>query len=82
MVKTIYEMPIGKDGAVIGLYQDNATIVLKESYPLSGLEGQGEKLVDSIIDGAEAKIPGDWDRAILEPLRIAGKAYLATLIGG
>ncbi len=39
-------------------------------------------VIDKAIDAVEGAIPGDWDKAVLEPIRIAAKAELAKLIGG
>lgn len=81
-MRTIYEKAIGGDGAVAGLYVDDQYVYETVKYPLAKALDPANKLVDNMIDGLEAKIPGDWDKAILEPLRTGAKAELAKLIGG
>lgn len=39
----------------------------------------GNALVDWLINLAEAEIPGDFDKALLEPVRIAAKLALSKL---
>jgi hypothetical protein len=81
MKKTIYEHAIGGDGAVAGLYIEDGFLVEKVSYPLSKAAAPAHKFIDTSVDTLEAKIPGDWDKAILEPMRIAGHGMIDKLLG-
>jgi hypothetical protein len=81
-MKTIYEHSIGGDGAVAGLYVDGDFVIEQVKYPLAKALDPADKFIDSAIDGLEAKIPGDWDKALLEPARVAAHAELQKLVGG
>lgn len=77
-MKTIIEKQIGD--VTVGLYIDDGKFVEKNSYPIAQAADPANKLVDSVVDGLEAKIPGDWDKALLEPIRAAAKAEIASLL--
>lgn len=79
-MKTIYEHAIGGDGAVAGLYLEDGFLVEKVKYPLTKATDPAKAFVNSAIDSLEAKIPGDWDKAVLEPVRIAALAEVDKLI--
>ncbi len=81
-MKPIYEHAIGDDGVVAGLYVDGEFIIEQVKYPIKKAIEPADKFIDSVIDGLEAKIPGDWDRLILEPARAAGHAEVKRLAGG
>jgi len=80
-MKTIVSQPIGGDGAAASLVlDDNGNLVAGISYPIAKLLGPINDLIDKAINGTEAVIPGDWDKAVLEPIRIAAKAELVALL--
>jgi hypothetical protein len=79
-MRTIYEHPIGD--AIEGLYIDGEFIIQQTKYPLVKALEPADKFIDSSIDTAEAKIPGDWDKMVLEPLRALAHAELKKLAGG
>lgn len=79
-MKTIYEHTIGGDGAVAGLYLEDGCLVEKVKYPLTKAAEPAHKFVDSSIDSLEAKIPGDWDKAVLEPVRAAAHIEIDKLV--
>ncbi len=81
-MKTIYEHAIGSDGVVAGLYIDGDSVVEQIRYPMSKALAPVDALIDKSIDGLEAKIPGDWDKAVLEPIRIGAHAELKAFVGG
>lgn len=68
-MKALYEHAIGGDGAVGGLYLDGGKLKAEVSYPVAALAKPVTDAVDSIFDKAEALIPGDFDKTLLEPLR-------------
>lgn len=76
-MKTIIEKQLGD--VMVGLYIEDGQLVEKNSYPIAKATEPANALVDSIVDGLEAKIPGDWDKALLEPIRLAAKAEIASL---
>lgn len=80
-MKTIYEHAIGGDGAVAGLYEDEGFLIEQVKYPIAKAIEPGDKFIDSAVDTLEAKIPGDWDKVVLEPARAAGHAWLKKLAG-
>lgn len=81
-MKTIYETPIGGDGGKIGLYLDSGDLVQKASYPVAKALGPVNDLIDSATAKIEAAIPGDWDKAVLDPIAAGLKAEIAALLSG
>ncbi len=81
-MKTLVEHGIGGDGGMIGLYLDEGKIKQIASYPIDKLLAPVNAIVDKAFDGLEKVIPGEWDMAILEPLRASAKAEIAKLIAG
>lgn len=80
-MKTIYEHAVGGDGAVAGLYvsDDGLFIVEQVKYPMATALEPADKFIDSAVDGLEAKL--SWTKAILDPMRAAAKAWLASAVG-
>lgn len=79
-MKTIYEHAVGGDGAIAGLYVDGDMIIESVKYPLAKALDPADKFIDSAVDSLEAKL--SWSKAILDPLRSAAKAWLASAVGG
>lgn len=79
-MKVIYEHAVGGDGAKAGAYVDGVDLLVKVSYPLDKVLAPANKIIDDAIDKVEALIPGDWDKALLEPLKAEAKAALIKLI--
>lgn len=79
-MKTIYESAIGGDGAKVGAYIEGSELQVKASYPLNKILQPVNDIIDSAINKLEAVIPGDWDKAVLEPIRVAAKAELVALL--
>ncbi len=80
-MKTIVSQPIGGDGATASLTVDGGNLNAQISYPIAKLVSPINDVIDAAINKVEAAIPGDWDKAILEPIRIAAKAELVSLLG-
>lgn len=79
----IIEQPVGGDGAIVGLYMsDDGFIVEQVKYPILKAKAPAHAFVDKAIDTAEDKIPGDWDKVVLEPVRAAGHAAIDKYIPG
>ncbi len=78
------KQPIGDSGAeaserlVVEDGKLKASIEL--SYPLDKLAKPVTDIIDQSIDKLEAAIPGDWDKAILEPIREAAHKKVADLL--
>ena len=81
-MKTIYEHAIGGDGASVGLYLEGTNLVEKVTYPIGKAVAPAKAFVNAAIDGLEAKIPGDWDKAVLEPVRAAAMMEIDNLLAG
>lgn len=79
-MKTIYEHSVGGDGAVAGLYVEDGFLVEKVKYPLTKATEPAKQFVNAAIDSLEAKIAGDWDKAVLEPVRVAAIAEIDKVI--
>jgi hypothetical protein len=79
-MKTLVEQAIGGDGAKAGAYIDNGNLELRVAYPLAKVVEPVNKIIDTAIDKLEATIPGDWDKALLEPIRAEAKAALVALL--
>lgn len=78
--KVIVSKPIGGDGAAASLAVGDGALKLEVTYPLDKIASPLYAIVDKAIDAAEAAIPGDWDKALLEPARIAAKQEIANLL--
>ncbi len=81
MDKVILQEKIGGDGATATLSVGDGQLKLGINYPLDKVLSPFNAVIDKAIDGVEGLIPGDWDKAILEPLRVAAKAELVALLG-
>lgn len=79
-MKVIYEHEVGGDGGKAGAYIDGDQLAVKVSYPLAKVLMPVNDVIDSLINKIEAAIPGDWDKAVLEPIRVAAKAELVSLL--
>jgi hypothetical protein len=64
--------PIGGDGAsvseVVKVEDGKLKAVISMEYPLSKVVQPIKDLLHSIRDKSEAAIPGDWDKAVLDPI--------------
>ena len=81
-MKSIVSTPIGGDGAVASLDVDNGNLVAAVSFPIAKFLTPIDALVDSAVAKIEGLIPGDWDKAILDPIAAGLKAEIATLLSG
>ena len=79
-MKSLVKQDIGGDGASAELSLDGGKLVLAVQYPVAKLAEPITKLIDKAIDAAEGAIPGDWDKAVLEPIRAAAKAEVIKLL--
>ena len=78
-MKELVSQEFGEGGsAALGLEGGSAVLTVK--YPVSQLATPITELIDSTIDQLEAAIPGDWDSAVLEPIRAAAKAEVIKLL--
>ncbi len=82
MDKVIVDKPFGGDGADVTVGMDGGSLAVEIKYPLEKLMSPLNSIIDKAIDAVEAAIPGDWDKAVMEPIRVAAKAELVKLIGG
>ncbi len=81
-MKSIVSMPIGGDGATASLDVDSGNLVAAVSFPIAKLLTPVNDLVDAATAKIEAAIPGDWDKAILDPIAAGLKAEIAALLSG
>lgn len=85
MEKVIVEQDIGGtgdfEGSKAGIYMDEGMVKVAVAVPLTKLLGPVNKIVDAGIDKIEDLIPGEWDKALLEPARAFIKAEILKLIG-
>lgn len=79
-MKTIVEKEFGGDGAKAALALDGGNLVAQVSYPIAKLAQPLNDIIDKAINGLEAVIPGDWDKALLEPARVSAKAEILKLL--
>lgn len=79
-MKTIAEMLLGGDGGKAGLYVDGDQLAIEVKYPLAKILDPVNLVIDGAFAKLEAAIPGDWDKAVLDPIRDAAKAELLKLI--
>lgn len=78
--KVIVQKDFGGDGGNVALVLGDGKIKLIVSEPVMKVIEPVTKAIDSAIDKAETAIPGDWDKAILEPLRALIKAEIASFL--
>jgi hypothetical protein len=81
-MKTIIEKEVGGDGGKAGLYVEAGELALKVTYPLEKILQPATDVIDKGFDAVENAIPGDWDKAILAPIRAGVKAELLKLVSG
>lgn len=79
-MKTIVDTAVGGDGARAGLYLDGDQLTAKISYPVAKILQPVNDVIDAGVAKLEALIPGDWDKAILEPIAAGMKAELLLLL--
>lgn len=79
-MKTLYETAIGGDGGLVGAYVDGGKLKVEASYPLVKIAEPLMAPIDQAFKAVEAAIPGDWDVAILEPIKEGLKAELMKLL--
>jgi hypothetical protein len=79
-MKTIYEMPMGTDGGVLGAYLGDAKLMVTASYPVAKIMEPMMTPIDKAFKMLEDTIPGDWDNALLEPIKESLKADLLALL--
>lgn len=82
MDKTIVDKAIGSGGLDVAVGVDGANLAVEIKFPLAKAVQPLNDIVDKAINAIEAAIPGDWDKALLEPIRAAAKAEVLALIGG
>lgn len=78
--KELVKKEFGGDGASASLLLGDGNLKLQVAYPVAKVIEPVTKAIDAAIDKAETAIPGDWDKAILEPLRALIKAEIASVI--
>jgi hypothetical protein len=72
----------GKLGAAdVSLTIEDGFVVEQVRYPMGDAAPAAHAFLDKSIDGLEAKIPGDWDKVVLEPARIAGHELIKKYTG-
>lgn len=79
-MKTIYETKIGGDGGLVGAYVGEGALIVKASYPLTKIAEPLLVPIDSAFKAIESAIPGDWDVALLEPIKVSLKAEIMKLL--
>ncbi len=86
-MKSIVSQNVGGDGATaaLGLDSNDAGVeclAIEIKYPLNKLTGPVHAIIDAAIDKMEVAIPGDWDKAVLEPIRVAAHGEIDSLLAG
>ncbi len=81
-MKTVFEHAVGGDGGTVGLYLDGDMTKIVGAIPTAKLLSPAMDVIDNGINKLEVAIPGDWDKAVLEPIRLAMKAELLALFSG
>ncbi len=79
-MKTIYEMPMGTDGGMIGAYIGEGKMQVTASYPVVKIMEPMMAPIDNAFKMLEDTIPGDWDVALLEPIKEGLKAEIIKLL--
>lgn len=79
-MKALLEGSVGGDGGKAGIYIEENQLAVKLSIPLEKVLEPVNKVIDEAINKLEALVPGDWDKALLEPIRVEAKAALLKLL--
>lgn len=78
-MKELISQKFGEGGqASLGL--EGGSAVLSVKYPVGELAKPVTDAIDKMVDQIEAAIPGDWDKAVLEPIREAAKSEVIKLL--
>lgn len=80
MSKVIYETAVGGDGGKAGLYVDGGDISVKATFPIAKIVEPATKALDAALDKLAQVIPGDWDNALIEKVKVEYKEELIKLI--
>jgi ATP-dependent protease HslVU (ClpYQ) peptidase subunit len=79
-----FEQAIGGDGAKAqgGLVIDQgfAKLQVEVLYPLDKALAPAMGVLDVLVAKIEAAIPGDWDKALLEPIKEEAKKKLLEML--
>lgn len=80
MAKTIVQTNIGGDGAVADLKLEGGFLIAEVKYPVVALMKPVTDAIDSGFTKLEDVIPGDWDKAILDPIKAGIIAEVLSLL--
>lgn len=79
-MKTIISTPIGTSGVTASLALDGGNLVAAINAPVAQLVTPLNDVLDKAFAAIENTIPGDWDKAILDPILVGAKAELLALL--
>lgn len=79
-MKTIVQTKIGGDGAVADLKLEGGFLVAEVKYPVAALMKPVTDAIEAGFTKVEDVIPGDWDKAILEPIKAGIVAEVLALL--
>ncbi len=79
-----FDKEIGTDGlhAKGGLAIEGANLkaYVEAVFPLAKVVDPAMKVVDTALDKLEAAIPGDWDKAIIEKIKLEAREQLVKIL--
>lgn len=79
-----FEKEIGGDGAkaagAVTVEGESLKLGIAVSYPIAKIIEPATKAVDQLLAKLEAAIPGDWDKPMIEKVKVEYKVELMKLL--
>lgn len=75
---------VGGDGAkvggALGVENDQLKLEISATYPLEKIIAPATEAVESLLNKLEQAIPGDWDKPMIEQVKVEFKKELIKLL--
>lgn len=79
-----FDKEIGGDGAkvkgALGVEAQDLRLEVAVTYPIAKVVEPATKALDEVIDKLEQLIPGDWDKPMLEKVKLEFKEKFIALL--
>lgn len=79
-MKVLIEKDFGGDGGKVGAYIEDSNLKVSVSYPLEKVISPATSALDGLLDKLKATIPGTWDDALIDKLKVEYKADLVKFL--
>jgi hypothetical protein len=78
-----WDHAIGSDGKIgggLGVDGSDFALAVSVKYPIAKVIEPATKALDGLLSKLEALIPGDWDKALIEKVKVEYKEELVKLL--